>query len=85
MVSYVETYDPNDSAALHEAYSYTAGLSACVLVWACSAPLVLLPHSACGDEAESSHVPYDLPQGECHLVQRCVLPLKQQKHFGNEN
>ena len=34
MVSYVETYYPNDSAALHEAYGYTAGLSACVLVWA---------------------------------------------------
>ncbi|XP_055398820.1 ATP-binding cassette sub-family C member 4-like isoform X2 [Bubalus kerabau] len=34
MVSYVEIYDPNDSAALHEAYGYTAGLSACVLVWA---------------------------------------------------
>uniref|UniRef100_A0AAA9TPH6 Uncharacterized protein n=1 Tax=Bos taurus TaxID=9913 RepID=A0AAA9TPH6_BOVIN len=34
MVSYVETYDPNDSAALHEAYGYAAGLSACVLMWA---------------------------------------------------
>ena len=34
MISYVENYDPNDSAALHEAYSYAAGLSASVLVWA---------------------------------------------------
>ncbi|XP_065757880.1 ATP-binding cassette sub-family C member 4-like [Muntiacus reevesi] len=34
MVSYVENYDPANSAALHEAYAYTAGLSACVLVWA---------------------------------------------------
>ncbi|XP_043334070.1 ATP-binding cassette subfamily C member 4-like isoform X1 [Cervus canadensis] len=34
MVSYVENYDPDDSAALHEAYGYAAGLSACVLVWA---------------------------------------------------
>ncbi|KAF4008061.1 hypothetical protein G4228_019617 [Cervus hanglu yarkandensis] len=34
MISYVENYDPNDSAALHEAYAYAAGLSACVLVWA---------------------------------------------------
>ena len=28
MVSYVENYDPTDSAALHEACSCTAGLSA---------------------------------------------------------
>uniref|UniRef100_A0AAA9T4V8 Uncharacterized protein n=1 Tax=Bos taurus TaxID=9913 RepID=A0AAA9T4V8_BOVIN len=34
MISYVENYDPNDSAALHEAYGYAAGLSTCVLVWA---------------------------------------------------
>ncbi|KAI4581553.1 hypothetical protein MJG53_009996 [Ovis ammon polii x Ovis aries] len=34
MVSYVENYDPSDSAALHEAYGYAAGLSACALVWA---------------------------------------------------
>ena len=34
MVSYVENYDPTDSAALHEAYGYAAGLSACVLLWA---------------------------------------------------
>ena len=34
MISYVENYDPNDSAALHGAYGYAAGLSACVLVWA---------------------------------------------------
>ncbi|KAB0372887.1 hypothetical protein FD755_015640, partial [Muntiacus reevesi] len=34
IISYVENYDPSDSAALHEAYGYAAGLSACVLVWA---------------------------------------------------
>ncbi|KAI4581561.1 hypothetical protein MJG53_010004 [Ovis ammon polii x Ovis aries] len=34
IISYVENYDPNDSAALHEAYGYAAGLSACLLVWA---------------------------------------------------
>ncbi|XP_017911812.1 PREDICTED: multidrug resistance-associated protein 4-like isoform X2 [Capra hircus] len=34
IVSYVENYDPANSAALHEAYGYAAGLSACVLVWA---------------------------------------------------
>uniref|UniRef100_A0A452DVR8 Multidrug resistance-associated protein 4 n=1 Tax=Capra hircus TaxID=9925 RepID=A0A452DVR8_CAPHI len=34
MISYVENYDPANSAALHEAYGYAAGLSACVLVWA---------------------------------------------------
>ncbi|CAI9178841.1 unnamed protein product [Rangifer tarandus platyrhynchus] len=34
MVSYVENCDPANSAALHEAYGYEAGLSACVLVWA---------------------------------------------------
>ncbi|XP_069457992.1 ATP-binding cassette sub-family C member 4-like isoform X2 [Ovis canadensis] len=34
IISYVENYDPADSAALHEAYGYAAGLSACVLVWA---------------------------------------------------
>ncbi|KAI4565330.1 hypothetical protein MJT46_009673 [Ovis ammon polii x Ovis aries] len=34
MVSYIENYDSSDSAALHEAYGYAAGLSACVLVWA---------------------------------------------------
>ncbi|XP_065757876.1 ATP-binding cassette sub-family C member 4-like [Muntiacus reevesi] len=34
IISYVENYDPTDSAALHKAYGYAAGLSACVLVWA---------------------------------------------------
>ncbi|XP_045018396.1 ATP-binding cassette sub-family C member 4-like isoform X1 [Bubalus bubalis] len=34
MISYVENYDPTDSAALHKAYGYAAGLSASVLVWA---------------------------------------------------
>ncbi|XP_057563357.1 ATP-binding cassette sub-family C member 4-like isoform X2 [Hippopotamus amphibius kiboko] len=34
IVSYVENYDPTDSATLYEAYGYAAGLSACVLIWA---------------------------------------------------
>ena len=34
IISYVEHYDPMDSATLHEACGYAAGLSACVLVWA---------------------------------------------------
>ncbi|XP_043334217.1 ATP-binding cassette sub-family C member 4-like isoform X2 [Cervus canadensis] len=34
IITYVENYDPVNSAALHEAYGYAAGLSACVLVWA---------------------------------------------------
>ncbi|KAB0340579.1 hypothetical protein FD754_023012, partial [Muntiacus muntjak] len=34
MISYFENYDPSDSAALHEAYGYAAGLSASVLLWA---------------------------------------------------
>nr|XP_020732978.1 multidrug resistance-associated protein 4-like isoform X4 [Odocoileus virginianus texanus] len=34
MISYVENYDPNDSAPWREAYGYAAGLSACVLLWA---------------------------------------------------
>ncbi|XP_055398793.1 ATP-binding cassette sub-family C member 4-like isoform X1 [Bubalus kerabau] len=34
MISYVQNKDPTNSAALHEAYAYAAGLSACVLVWA---------------------------------------------------
>ena len=42
---------------------------------------MLLPHAACGDEAESSRVPYDLPQGECHSVLKCVPLLKHQKYL----
>ncbi|XP_040123204.1 multidrug resistance-associated protein 4-like [Oryx dammah] len=34
MISYVEKYHLSDTADLHEAYGYAAGLSACVLVWA---------------------------------------------------
>ncbi|KAI4538920.1 hypothetical protein MG293_011187 [Ovis ammon polii] len=34
IISYVENYNPANSAALPEAYGYAAGLSACVLVWA---------------------------------------------------
>ena len=34
MINYVENSNQTDSAALHEAYGYVAGLSASVLVWA---------------------------------------------------
>ena len=34
MINYVENSNHTDSAALHEAYGYVAGLSASVLVWA---------------------------------------------------
>ena len=47
-----------------------------------SAPLAVLSHSARGDESESSPVPYDLLQGECRSVPRCVPPLNDQEHLG---
>ena len=34
-----------------------------------------------GDKAESNRVPYDLPQGECHSVLKCVPLLKHQKYL----
>uniref|UniRef100_A0A8C3W8H5 Multidrug resistance-associated protein 4 n=1 Tax=Catagonus wagneri TaxID=51154 RepID=A0A8C3W8H5_9CETA len=34
IISYVEYYDPSDSATFHEALAYAAGLSVCVLTWA---------------------------------------------------
>uniref|UniRef100_A0A8W4FMW1 Multidrug resistance-associated protein 4 n=1 Tax=Sus scrofa TaxID=9823 RepID=A0A8W4FMW1_PIG len=34
IISYLEYYDPSDSAAFREALAYAAGLSACVLTWA---------------------------------------------------
>ena len=34
IISYLEYYDPSDSATFHEALAYAAGLSACVLTWA---------------------------------------------------
>lgn len=34
IISYLEYYDPSDSAAFHEALAYAAGLSVCVLTWA---------------------------------------------------
>ena len=72
MISYVENYDSNDSAPLREAYGYAAGLSACVLMWAVLHHVYFYHISACGDEAESSRVPYDLLQGKCHSVPQCV-------------
>ncbi|XP_020937149.1 multidrug resistance-associated protein 4-like [Sus scrofa] len=34
IISYLEYYDPSDSAAFHEALAYATGLSVCVLTWA---------------------------------------------------
>uniref|UniRef100_A0A8W4FC45 Uncharacterized protein n=1 Tax=Sus scrofa TaxID=9823 RepID=A0A8W4FC45_PIG len=34
IISYLEYYDPSDSAAFREALAYAAGLSVCVLTWA---------------------------------------------------
>ena len=33
IISYLEYYDPSDSAAFREALAYAAGLSVCVLTW----------------------------------------------------
>ncbi|KAG5193196.1 hypothetical protein JEQ12_020656 [Ovis aries] len=71
MINYVENSNRTDSAALHEAYGYAAGLSAGMLVWAVVLlSLVLLSQSACGDEAESSRVPQDLPQGRFKFIEK---------------
>ena len=82
MVSYIENYVPNDSACFARSLQLRGRAERLCARVGCSAPLVLLSHAACGDEAESSRVPYDLPQGECRSVPRCVPPLKHQKHFG---
>ncbi|XP_060989161.1 ATP-binding cassette sub-family C member 4-like isoform X1 [Dama dama] len=66
MVSYVENYDPTDSAALHEAYSYTAGLSTCVLVWA-------VLHHLCFYHIQ--RVGMRLRVAMCHMIYRKSLRL----------
>ncbi|KAB0353884.1 hypothetical protein FD755_023422 [Muntiacus reevesi] len=66
MVSYVENYDPNDSAALHEAYGYAAGLSACVFVWAVLHHLYFY---------HIQHVGMRLRVAVCHMIYRKVLRL----------
>ncbi|XP_055398779.1 ATP-binding cassette sub-family C member 4-like [Bubalus kerabau] len=66
MISYVENYDPNDSAALHEAYSYAAGLSASVLVWA-------FLHHLCFYHMQ--RVGMRLRVAVCHMIYRKALHL----------
>ncbi|XP_027391355.1 multidrug resistance-associated protein 4-like isoform X2 [Bos indicus x Bos taurus] len=66
IISYVANYDPNDSAALHEAYGYAAGLSACVLVWA-------VLHHLCFYHMQ--HVGMRLRVAVCHMIYRKSLRL----------
>uniref|UniRef100_A0A4W2H383 Multidrug resistance-associated protein 4 n=1 Tax=Bos indicus x Bos taurus TaxID=30522 RepID=A0A4W2H383_BOBOX len=66
MISYVENYDPTDSAALHEAYGYAAGLSACVLVWAVLHHLYFY---------HMQRVGMRLRVAVCHMIYRKVLRL----------
>ncbi|XP_055263306.1 ATP-binding cassette sub-family C member 4-like [Moschus berezovskii] len=66
MVSYVENYDPANSAALHEAYGYAAGLSACVLLWA-----VLHHFYFC----HIQRVGMRLRVAVCHMIYRKALRL----------
>uniref|UniRef100_A0A4W2CXI7 Multidrug resistance-associated protein 4 n=1 Tax=Bos indicus x Bos taurus TaxID=30522 RepID=A0A4W2CXI7_BOBOX len=66
MISYVENYDPNDSAALHEAYGYAAGLSACVLLWAVLHHLYFY---------HMQRVGMRLRVAVCHMIYRKVLRL----------
>ncbi|XP_061266623.1 ATP-binding cassette sub-family C member 4-like isoform X3 [Bos javanicus] len=66
MISYVENYDPNDSAALHEAYGYAAGLSACVLVWAVLHHLYFY---------HMQRVGMRLRVAMCHMIYRKALRL----------
>ncbi|XP_027391375.1 LOW QUALITY PROTEIN: multidrug resistance-associated protein 4-like [Bos indicus x Bos taurus] len=66
MISYVENYDPNDSAALHEAYGYAAGLSACVLVWAVLHHLYFY---------HMQRVGMRLRVAVCHMIYRKALRL----------
>ncbi|XP_010844169.1 PREDICTED: LOW QUALITY PROTEIN: multidrug resistance-associated protein 4-like [Bison bison bison] len=66
MVGYIENYDPSDSAALHEAYSYAAGLSACVLMWA-------VLHHLCFYHMQ--RVGMRLRVAVCHMIYRKSLCL----------
>ena len=63
MISYVENYDPANSAALHEAYGCAAGLSACVLVWA-------VLHHLCFYHMQ--RVGMRLRVAVCHMIYRKV-------------
>ena len=63
MISYVQNKDPTNSAALHEAYAYAAGLSACVLVWA-------VLHHLCFYHMQ--RVGMRLRVAVCHMIYRKV-------------
>ena len=63
MINYVENSNRTDSAALHEAYGYAAGLSACVLVWAVLHHLYFY-HMQC--------VGMRLRVAVCHMIYRKV-------------
>ncbi|XP_043334219.1 ATP-binding cassette sub-family C member 4-like isoform X1 [Cervus canadensis] len=66
MISYVENYDPDDPAVLHEAYGYAAALSACVLMWAVLHHLYFY-HVQC--------VGMRLRVAVCHMIYRKALRL----------
>ncbi|XP_027412883.1 multidrug resistance-associated protein 4-like [Bos indicus x Bos taurus] len=66
MISYVENYDPTDSAALHEAYGYAAGLSTCALLWAVLHHLYFY---------HMQRVGMRLRVAVCHMIYRKVLRL----------
>ncbi|XP_070222851.1 ATP-binding cassette sub-family C member 4-like isoform X1 [Bos mutus] len=66
MISYVENYDPTDSAALHEAYGYAAGLSTCVLMWAVLHHLYFY---------HMQRVGMRLRVAVCHMIYRKALRL----------
>nr|XP_020732967.1 multidrug resistance-associated protein 4-like [Odocoileus virginianus texanus] len=66
MINYVENSNRTDSAALHEAYGYAAGLSACVLVWAVLHHLYFY---------HIQRVGMRLRVAVCHMIYRKVLRL----------
>ncbi|XP_070655987.1 ATP-binding cassette sub-family C member 4-like isoform X1 [Bos indicus] len=66
MISYVENYNPTDSAALHKAYGYAAGLSTCVLMWAVLHHLYFY---------HMQRVGMRLRVAVCHMIYRKALRL----------
>ncbi|XP_045018373.1 ATP-binding cassette sub-family C member 4 [Bubalus bubalis] len=66
MINYVENSNQTDSAALHEAYGYAAGLSASVLVWAVLHHLYFY---------HIQRVGMRLRVALCHMIYRKVLHL----------
>ncbi|KAB0372733.1 hypothetical protein FD755_015486 [Muntiacus reevesi] len=75
LLTYFQNYDPSDSGTLFKAYGYTAVLECLPCHLGNSAALFLILCSAYRNEIKSSHVPCDLPQGKCHLVQKFTLRL----------